>query len=175
MSSVSTQTPSWLGVATTILPSQITIASTGATVDLVPRIFINESPPIAGAAVALSNTENTSTTIFTSPSVEAGTYQVSVSYEIDNDGTAVAWNTAEQVILFIGGTGGTGLTVRPLLNFQPAYVNQTAAANDPIYITQTGLVTTTSATTLTCNVQRTGTLSTNKQATVYSMTAQKIA
>jgi len=155
---------------TTNLPSQVIIS--GTTVDVVPRIFRNESPPIAGAAVALSNTENTATTIFTSSSVEAGTYQVSVSYEIDNDGTATAWNTAEQVLLSIG---GAGVTVRPLLNFQPAYVNQTSAANDPIYITMTGLVTTTSAGTLTCNTQRTGTLSTNKQATVYSMTVQKIA
>lgn len=170
MSSVSCQTPSWLGVATT-LPSQITIASSGATVDIVPRIFVNILPPVAGAAVALSNTENTITTVFTSPTVEAGTYQVVVGFEIDNDGTVVLWNIAEQVLLNIS---GTGISSRPLLNFQPAYVNQTAVSNDPIYITMTGLVTTTGG-TLTCNVQRTGTLSTNKQGTVYSMTVQKIA
>ena len=169
MSSVSTQTPSWLGVATTNLPSQVTIS--GVAVDVVPRIFRNELPPIVGAAVALSNTENTVTTVFTSPSVEAGTYQVSVSYELDNDGTVVVWNTAEQVLLNIS---GTGVTARPLLNFQPAYVNQTAAANDPIYTTLTGLVITTAG-TLTCNITRYGTLSTNKQGVVYCFTAQKIA
>jgi hypothetical protein len=164
--------PNWLGETPALIPSQIQLDGSGAFVDIVPRIFVNESPPIAGAAVALSNTENTATTIFTSPSVEAGTYQVSVSYEIDNDGTVVLWNTAEQVLLSIG---GAGVTVRPLLNFQPAYVNQTSASNDPIYITMTGLVITTAAGTLTCNIQRTGTLSTNKQGAVYSFTVQKIA
>jgi hypothetical protein len=154
--------------ATTNLPSQVIIS--GVTVDVVPRIFVNVLPPVT-EAVALSNTENTITTVFTSPSVEAGTYQVVVGYEIDNDGTVVLWNTAEQVLLNVS---GTAVTTRPLLNFQPAYVNQTAITTDPIYITLTGLVTTTGG-TLTCNIQRTGTLSTNKQGTVYCMTVQKIA
>lgn len=164
--------PNWLGDIPALIPSQTQLNGSGAFVDIVPRIFTNQSPPIGGAGVALSNTEGTATTIYTSPSVEAGTYQVSVSYEIDNDGTVVVWNTAEQVLLSIG---GSGVTVRPLLNFQPAYVNQTTAANDVIYITMTGLVVTTAAGTLTCNVQRYGTLSTNKQAVVYCFTAQKIA
>lgn len=164
--------PSWLGIVPTFIPSQTQLNGTGALVDIVPRIFTNQNPPIGGAGTALSNSDSVSTTIYTSPSVEAGTYQVSVSYEIDNDGTVVAWNTAEQMLLSIG---GTGVTVRPLLNFQPAYVNQTTAANDPIYITLTGLVVTTAAGTLTCNVTRYGTISTNKQGVVYCFTAQKIA
>jgi hypothetical protein len=164
---------SWLGVPPTssLTSSSVVINSTNTTVDIVPRIFKNDNPPIGGAGVALSNTDSVSTTIFTSPSVEAGTYQVSVSYEIDNDGTVVVWNITEQVLLSIG---GTGVSVRPLLNFQPAYVNQTAAANDPIYITLTGIVITTAG-TLTCNIIRYGTLSTNKQGVVYCFTAQKIA
>ena len=163
--------PNWLGVIANNVFTSNTVTINGTTVDIVPRIFTNLLTPVVGG-VALSNTENTITTIFTSPSVEAGTYQVSVAYEIDNDGTVVVWNTAEQVLLNIS---GTGITTRPLLNFQPAYVNQTALTSDPIYITMTGLVTTTTGGPLTCNIQRTGTLSTNKQGSVYSMTVQKIA
>ena len=170
MSSVSTQTPSWFGVATTNLPSQVTIS--GTTVDVVPRIFRNVLPISGGATTALSNTDNATTTVFTSPTVEAGTYQVVVGFEIENDGTVVAWSNAETMTLAIG---GTGVTVYPLFSLQPSYVNNFSTANDVIYYTLTGLVTTTASTTLTANVIRNGTPSTNKQGTVYLFTCQKIA
>jgi len=171
MSSVSCQTPSWLGVATTSLPSQITIASTGATVDIVPRIFRNVSP-IGITGTALSNGDNVTTTIFTSPTVEAGTYQVVVGFEIENDGTVVAWSNAETMTLAIG---GANVSIYPLFSLQPSYVNNFSVANDVIYYTLTGLVTTTASTTLLCQIIRNGVPSTNKQGSVYLFTAQKIA
>jgi len=161
---------SWLGVPPTIIPTQITIAGTGATVDIVPRIFRNVSP-IGSTGTALNNGDNTTTTIFTSPTVEAGTYQVVVGYEIENDGTVVAWSSAETMTLVIG---GTGVSVYPLLSMQPAYVNNFSAANDVIYMTLSGLVITTGG-TLLCQIIRNGTPSTNKQGSVYLMTVQKIA
>jgi hypothetical protein len=170
MSSVSTQTPSWFGVANTNLPSQVVIS--GTTVDVVPRIFRNVSPISAGATTALSNGDGVITTVYTSPSVEVGVYQVTVSFEIENDGTVVAWSNAETMTLYIG---GTGVTIYPLYSLQPAYVNNFSAANDVIYGTITGLVTTIVAGPLTANVIRNGTPSTNKQGTVYLFTAQKIA
>ena len=163
---------SWLGVPPTIIPTQITIAGTGAIVDIVPRIFRNVSPISAGATTALSNTDNATTTVFTSPTVEAGTYQVVVGYEIENDGTVVAWSNAETMTLVIG---GTNVSVYPLLSMQPAYVNNFSAASDVIYATLTGLITVTASTTLTCGIIRNGTPTTNKQGTVYLMTVQKIA
>lgn len=162
---------SWLGVPPTIIPTQITIAGTGATVDIVPRIFVNANPPTVGGT-ALSNTDSVSTTVYTSSSIEAGTYQVVVGFEIENDGTAVAWSTGEQMLFSIG---GTGVSTRPLVSIQPAYVNITQNANDPIYFTLSGLVVLTAASTLTCNVIRYGTPSSNKQGSVYLMTVQKIA
>lgn len=162
---------SWLGVPPTIIPTQITIAGTGVTVDIVPRIFKNVNPPISGSGTALSNTDSVSTTVYTSSSIEAGTYQVVVGFEIENDGTAVAWSTGEQMLFTIG---GTGVSVRPLVSIQPAYFNITQNANDPIYVTLSGLVTTTAG-TLTCNVIRYGTPSTNKTGDIYLFTAQKIA
>jgi hypothetical protein len=162
--------PNWLGVTPAFIPSQTQLNGTGALVDIVPRIFKNLNAP-TGEGVALSNTDGASTTVYTSPSVEAGTYQVSVSFEIENDGTVVGWSNAEQMLLSIS---STGITTRPLLSLQPAYFNQFNAANDPIYITLTGLVTTTGG-TLLCNVIRYGVPSTNKQGSVYCFTAQKIA
>ena len=158
-------------LAKTTVSSQVIIASTGATVDLVPRIFRNVSPISAGSTTALSNADNASTTVFTSPTVEAGTYQVVVGYEIENDGTVVAWSSAETMTLVIG---GTSVSVYPLLSMQPAYVNNFSLANDVIYATLTGLVTVTASTTLTCGIIRNGTPSSNKQGTVYLMTAQKV-
>jgi hypothetical protein len=166
--------PSWLGVPSSIpssIPSQITIAGTNTTVDIVPRIFRNVSP-IGAGGTALSNGDNTATTIFTSPTVEAGTYQVVVGYEIENDGTVVAWSSAETMTLYIG---GTNVSIYPLLSLQPAYVNNFSAANDVIYMTLTGLVTVTASSTLTCQIIRNGVPTTNKQGSVYLFTAQKIA
>lgn len=170
MSSVSTQTPSWFGTGTTTVSSQVIISGTGATVDLVPRIFRNVSP-IGVGGTALNNGDNTTTTIFTSPTVEAGTYQVVVGYEIENDGTVVPWSSAETMTLVIG---GTGVSVYPLLNMQPAYVNNFSLANDVIYMTLTGLVITTGGTLLS-QIIRYGTPTTNKQGSCYLFTAQKIA
>lgn len=171
MSSVSTQTPSWFGTGTTTVSSQVIISGTGATVDLVPRIFRNVGP-IGSTGTALSNGDNVTTTIFTSPTVEAGTYQVVVGYEIENDGTVVAWSSSETMSLVIG---GTNVSIYPLLSMQPAYVNNFSAANDVIYMTLTGLVTVTASSTLLCQIIRNGTPSTNKQGSVYLFTAQKIA
>lgn len=161
---------SWLGVPPTIIPTQITIAGTGATVDIVPRIFRNVSP-IGVGGTALNNGDNITTTIFTSPTVEAGTYQVVVGYEIENDGTVVAWSSAETMTLVIG---GTGVSVYPLLSMQPAYVNNFSLANDVIYMTLSGLVITTGGTLLS-QIIRNGVPTTNKQASCYLFTAQKIA
>lgn len=158
-------------LAKTTVSSQVIIASTGATVDLVPRIFRNVSP-IGSTGTALNNGDNTATTIFTSPTVEAGTYQVVVGYEIENDGTVVAWSSAETMTLYIG---GTNVSIYPLLSMQPAYVNNFSLANDVIYMTLTGLVTITAAGTLLCQIIRNGTPSTNKQGSVYLFTAQKVA
>jgi len=164
--------PNWLGVTPAFIPSQTQLNGTGAYVDVVPRIFRNVSPISAGATTALNNADNSVTTVFTTPSVEVGTYQVTVGYEIENDGTAVAWANAETMTLYVG---GTGVTIYPLYSLQPAYVNNFVAANDVIYGTVTGLVTTIVAGPLTANVIRNGTPSTNKQGTVYLFTAQKIA
>jgi len=164
---------SWVGIPSSSLPSSsIVISSTNTTVDIVPRVFRNVLPISGGATTALSNGDNSVTTVFTTPSVEVGTYQVVVGYEIENDGTVVAWSTAETMTLYIG---GTGVTIYPLSSLQPAYVNNFVAANDVIYATITGLVTTIVAGPLTANVIRNGTPSTNKQGTVYLFTAQKIA
>ena len=164
--------PNWLGVTPAFIPSQTQLNGTGALVDIVPRIFRNVLPISGGATTALSNTDNATTTVFTSPTVEAGTYQVVVGFEIENDGTVVAWSNAETMTLSIG---GTGVTVYPLFSLQPSYVNNFSTANDVIYYTLTGLVTTTASTTLLANVIRNGVPSTNKQGTVYLFTAQKIA
>jgi hypothetical protein len=165
---------SWLGItsSSTLTSSTILISSTNTTVDIVPRIFRNVSPISAGSTTALSNIDNASTTVFTSPTVEAGTYQVVVGFEIENDGTVVPWASSETMTLSIG---GTGVTVYPLFSLQPSYVNNFSTANDVIYYTLTGLVTTTASTTLTANIIRNGVPSTNKQGTVYLFTAQKIA
>lgn len=167
---MSTVPQNMLGLANTNLPSQVTVS--GTTVDLVPRIFKNVGPISGGATTALSNGDGSITTVYTSPSVEVGVYQVTVGYEIENDGTVVAWSNGETMTLYIS---GTGVTVYPLLSLQPAYVNNFVAANDVIYGTITGLVTTIIAGPLTANVIRNGTPSTNKQGTVYLFTAQKIA
>jgi hypothetical protein len=156
---------------TPFIRSPTVINGTGATVDLVPRIFRNISPISGGTTTALSNGDNVTTTIFTSSIVEAGVYQVLVGYEIENDGTVVAWSSAETMTAVIG---GTNVSIYPLLSLQPAYVNNFSAANDPIYITLTGLVTVTAASTLLCQIIRNGTPSTNKQGNVYLFTAQKV-
>lgn len=166
----------WLGTVPTFIQNQVTVTVSGGTtttVDIVPRIFRNVSPISAGATTALSNGDNVSTTIFTSPAIEAGTYQVVVGYEIENDGTVVAWSSSETMTLVLG---GSGVSIYPLVSLQPAYSNNFAAANDVIYATLSGLLVTTAAsTTLTCSIIRNGTPSTNKQASVYLMTVQKIA
>ena len=163
---------SWLGITSSSLPSStIVISSTNTTVDIVPRIFRNVLPISGGATTALSNTDNATTTVFTSPTVEAGVYQVVVGFEIENDGTVVPWSSSETMTLAIG---GTGVTVYPLFSLQPSYVNNFSTANDVIYYTLTGLVTTTAG-TLLANVIRNGVPSTNKQGTVYLFTAQKVA
>lgn len=164
--------PNWLGDIPAVIPSQTQLNGSGAFVDIVPRIFRNVLPISGGATTALSNTDNATTTVFTSPTVEAGTYQVVVGFEIENDGTVVAWSNSETMTLAIG---GTGVTVYPLFSLQPSYVNNFSTANDVIYYTLTGLVTTTASTTLLANVIRNGVPSTNKQGTVYLFTAQKIA
>jgi hypothetical protein len=164
--------PNWLGDIPAVIPSQTQLNGSGAFVDIVPRIFVNVSPISSGPTTALSNTDGVITTVFTSPTVEVGVYQVTVGYEIENDGTVVAWSNGETMTLYIG---GTGITVYPLSSLQPSYVNNFSTASDVIYATITGLVTTTVSTTLTANVIRNGTLSTNKQGTVYLFTAQKIA
>lgn len=164
---------SWVGIPSSSLPSSsIVISSTNTTVDIVPRIFRNVLPISGGATTALSNGDGSITTVYTSPTVEVGVYQVVVGYEIENDGTAVAWSNGETMTLYIS---GTGVTVYPLSSLQPAYVNNFVAANDVIYATITGLITTIVAGPLTANIIRNGTPSTNKQGTVYLFTAQKIA
>ena len=164
---------SWVGIPSSSLPSSsIVISSTNTTVDIVPRIFRNVSPISGGATTALSNGDGSITTVYTSPSVEVGVYQVVVGFEIENDGTVVPWSTAETMTLYIGGTGAT---VYPLSSLQPAYVNNFVAANDVIYATITGLITTIVAGSLTANIIRNGTPTTNKQANVYLFTAQKVA
>jgi hypothetical protein len=71
-------------------------------------------------------------------------------------------------------TGG-GVGKRPSLTLQPAYFSQFPATNQPIDITVTGLIETTIAGQITCNVSRFGTPSTNKYGGIYSLTYQKIA
>jgi len=116
---------SWVGIPSSSLPSSsIVISSTNTTVDIVPRIFRNVSPISGGATTALSNGNGSITTVYTSPSVEVGVYQVVVGFEIENDGTVVPWSTAETMTLYIGGTGAT---VYPLSSLQPAYVNNFVA------------------------------------------------
>lgn len=164
---------SWVGIPSSSLPSStIVISSTNTTVDIVPRIFRNVLPISGGATTALSNADGGITTVYSSPSVEAGVYQVVVGFEIENDGTAIPWSNAETMTLYVAGTGAT---VYPLSSLQPAYVNNFVAANDVIYATITGLITTIIAGSLTANIIRNGTPSTNKQGTVYLFTAQKIA
>jgi len=165
---------SWVGIpsSSSLTSSTVVINSTNTTVDIIPRIFRNVLPISGGATTALSNEDGSITTVFTTPTVEVGVYQVTVGFEIENDNTVVAWSNSESMTLYIAGSGSS---VYPLLSLQPAYVNNFVAGNDVIYQTITGLVTQITAGPLNANIIRNGTPTTNKQAQVYLFTAQKVA
>jgi hypothetical protein len=148
--------PYWLG--------EFGIVSTPAIVNPT-KVLVNGLT----AFVALQNANGSSTTIYTSSPLPAGTYLFNISFFIGTSST-VLFNTDE----FIDVQLSNGNNPSAFFTGAPYYLSDEAGTNSNITLTMSGLMTLSSTSPITVDVVRKGNVSTNKVGAIVSIVYNKL-
>jgi hypothetical protein len=145
---------------TPYIPSPTQLNGTGPLVDLVPTVY-----DITNSPISLNDTGTT--TLWTSPTLAIGVYQVNAAAQFYVGGIP-SWQTNESFTLYIG----TPFYNSAIISCQPFYQADNGSF---VYVTMSGLIKLTSAQTVSLIINRSATGSANKLGDVTSLTLQKIA